>query len=133
MSRRQFLKNVAALLGAGATAPAGATGMVIAPLRLIELQRSPLAGFPYYQGELVWAQLAVGTALQLVRETDNAHDARAVRVEWQGQKLGYVPRIDNAAISQLLDRRQTLKAAITALEVSDDPWARVEFAVYLEN
>src|SRR5689334_23732236 len=34
-------------------------------------------------------------ALDLVREPENPHDANAVRVEWRGRKLGYVPRRDN--------------------------------------
>ena len=34
-----------------------------------------------------------GAALSLVREPDNAYDPRAVRVDWQGHKLGYVPRM----------------------------------------
>ena len=64
----------------------------------ILLQDSPLAGFQYHAGKAVWPQLRVGDALTLVREPDNAHDARAVRVEWQGRKIGYVPRRENADV-----------------------------------
>jgi HIRAN domain len=67
-----------------------------------------------------------------VREADNRYDARAVRVEWQGQKLGYVPRLDNASVSHLLDSgAAALSAEITVLQASNNPWERIALAVYL--
>lgn len=74
-----------------------------------------------------------GASLDLVREPSNAHDPRAVRVDWQGQKLGYVPRIDNAAVSHLLDNGHSVSAEIVALQLVSNPWDRIEFAVYLKN
>lgn len=99
--------------------------------RKVELQRSSLAGFQYHQGEVVWSSLVEGTSLSLVREAGNAHDPRAVCADWQGQKLGYVPRIDHAAVSHLLDVGHVLQAEIVALQESDNPWNRVEFVVIL--
>jgi hypothetical protein len=89
------------------------------------LQTSPVAGFQYNHGEALWPQLAVGQTLQLVRETNNKYDDRAVRVEWQGRKLGYIPRLDNAAVSQLMDRGEGLDAEIACLNESRNPWERV--------
>ncbi len=89
------------------------------------LQLSPVAGFQYHHGETLWPQLAVGQPLQLVREADNRYDSRAVRVEWQGYKLGYIPRLDNSAVSQLLDRGERLEAVIARLAESGNPWERV--------
>lgn len=129
MRRRLFLERFFAIIGMGVAAPMATA----APRRRIELQRSPVAGFQYHQGEAVWPALVVGTPVDLVREADNPYDDRAVCVEWHGQKLGYVPRIDNAAVSQLLDRGQAVSAAITALSVSANPWDRIEFAVYLDQ
>ncbi len=129
MSRRSFLEQVAALIGIGVAAPAAkaaATGRV-------ELQRSPVAGFQYHQGEAAWPLLVVGAPLRLVREPDNAYDRRAVRVEWRGRKLGYVPRVDNAAVSHLLDAGHALQAEIVSLSESDNPWDRVEFAIHLAD
>lgn len=127
MSRRLFLERAAALLGISiATQVARA-----AEPRKIELQRSPVAGFQYHQGEAIWPLLMVGASLSLVREPGNAYDPRAVRVDWQGQKLGYVPRIDNATVSHLLNSGHALEAQIIALRDSDNPWKRVEFAIFL--
>lgn len=129
MSRRLFLERVAALIGIGVASPAARA----ATAAKVELQRSPVAGFQYHEGEAVWSSLAVGAALSLVREPGNAYDPRAVRVNWHGQKLGYVPRTDNAAVSHLLDAGHALRAEIVSLRESDNPWNRVEFAIFLGN
>lgn len=130
MNRRWFLSRVSALLGAGAAGPVAAT--VDRSRATIELQRSPVAGFQYHEGEAVWSSLEIGAALRLVREPGNVHDARAVRVEWRRRKLGYVPRVDNAAVCHLLDGGQVLRAEITALCESNDPWQRIEIGIVLE-
>ncbi len=96
-----------------------------------ELQRSPLAGFQYHEGEALWLLLTVGDVVDLVREPENAFDERAVRVDWQGSKLGYVPRMDNAAVSQLLDRGEPVRAVIVELRESHDPWERVGLRIDL--
>lgn len=95
----------------------------------ILLQDSPLAGFQYHAGKTLWPQMQVGDALTLIREPDNSHDARAVRVEWQGRKIGYVPRRENADVARLLDRGQPLTARIVRLTEVRDPWSRVRFEI----
>ena len=97
----------------------------------ILLQSSPLAGFRYYEGKRLWSEMKVGDTLQLVREPDNSYDANAVRVEWQGHKLGYVPRADNEALARFMDRGSKASARITRLKKSRNPWQRMEFEVYL--
>ena len=95
----------------------------------ILLQDSPLAGFQYHAGKTLWPQLRVGDALTLVREPDNSHDARAVRVEWRGHMIGYVPRRENADVARLLDQGQVLEARIVRLSDVRDPWSRVRFEI----
>lgn len=109
-----------------------ASGAAVAQIQAqLLLQDSPLAGFQYHAGKLVWRELKVGDALALVREPDNPHDARAVRVEWRGQKLGYVPRRENADVARLLDNGQLLTARISRLAEGRDPWSRIRFEVVL--
>ena len=98
----------------------------------ILLQSSPLAGFRYYEGKRLWSEMKVGDALQLIREPENSYDPNAVRVEWRGEKLGYVPRADNAALARFMDRGSKAEARITRLKKSRDPWQRMEFEVYLD-
>ena len=56
------------------------------------VQSSPLAGSQYYALSSVWGDIRPGDKLLLKREPENRHDANAIRVEWQGHQLGYVPR-----------------------------------------
>ena len=95
----------------------------------ILIQDSPLAGFQFHAGKTVWKELRLGDELGLVREPDNPHDPRAVRVDWRGHKLGYVPRRENADVARLLDRGAPLAARISRLTASRNPWERVRFEV----
>lgn len=97
----------------------------------ILVQSSPLAGFQYHEGKALWDRMKIGDALTLVREPDNAYDPRAVRVEWQGHKLGYVPRKENEAVARQLDRGNRLEARIVQLRKHRDPWKRIEFEIFL--
>lgn len=97
----------------------------------ILLQDSPLAGFQYHAGKALWPQMRAGDALELVREPDNPHDARAVRVEWRGRKIGYVPRRENADVARFMDDGHALSARISRLAEVRDPWSRVRFEILL--
>ena len=97
----------------------------------ILLQDSPLAGFQYHAGKTLWPQMQVGDVLTLIREPDNPHDAKAVRVEWRGHKIGYVPRRENADVARFMDGGQTLTARIVRLAEVRDPWSRVRFEILI--
>lgn len=96
------------------------------------IQSSPLAGSQYYAVGEQWQRLKVGDPLELIREPANRHDRRAIRVDWQGHKLGYVPRAENAAVAAAMDAGQKLGARIVRLSEHPDPWRRVQFEVYVE-
>ena len=102
-----------------------------ASVRLV-VQSSPLAGFRYAEANEVWPHLATGDALDLVREPDNPHDANAVRVEWRGRKLGYVPRSENGALAWAMDRGEALRARVSRLSEHARSRRRIEFEVYIE-
>lgn len=137
MKRRNFLQMLLAVPAALLMRPLAAqavlrqpdnTGQIVNPT--VTLQQSSLAGFQYHAGPSVWPQLRVGQPLSLVREPQNRHDPRAVAVYWRDHKLGYVPRVENTAVAQLLDRAERwLRACIVRLEDDPDPWERVEFLV----
>lgn len=93
------------------------------------LQDSPLAGFQFHAGKKLWPQMRVGDSLNLIREPQNVHDSRAIRVEWQGQHIGYVPRRENTDIARLMDHGVPVFARISRLAQSRDPWARVRFEI----
>lgn len=95
------------------------------------VQRSTLAGYRYYEAPALAAVLQPGETLDLVREPDNPHDANAVRVEWRGRKLGYVPRASNAALAWAMDRGETVFARAVREETQRRSRRRVVFDVLL--
>ena len=95
------------------------------------VQSSPLAGFQFYAGRELWEEMKAGDALALVREPENRHDANAVRVEWRGRKLGYLPRTENRAVAAEMDRGGKLAARIARLNRHLDPWKRIQVEVYV--
>ena len=95
------------------------------------VQSSPLAGSQYYALAAVWSELRIGDRLTLAREPNNPRDRQAVRVDWFGHKLGYVPRAENAAVARALDDGEQLEARVSRRRDDADPWQRVEFEVYL--
>ena len=97
----------------------------------ILIQSSPLAGYQYHAGAEVWDQLKAGDALTLVRESDNPHDRNAVRVEWRGRQLGYLPRAENRAVAVELDRGSRVEARIARLREAKNPWQRVLIDVFV--
>lgn len=110
---------------------------VAAPLHATEsgemrllVQSSPLAGFRHYAGEAFWSQLREGDALTLIREPDNPHDANAVRIEWRGRQLGYLPRAENRAVAAAMDAGEPIDARIARLRVARNPWQRILVNVY---
>ncbi|MNC84560.1 HIRAN domain protein [compost metagenome] len=103
--------------------------LAVAAEAVIVVQRSPLAGFRHYEGSEAWRHMAVGDRLQLVREGDNPYDANAIRVEWRGLKLGYVPRRDNAAVARQMDRGILLEARVAALRENRNRSVRIEFEI----
>lgn len=96
------------------------------------VQSSPLAGYRYAQAASVRHLLRVGDELVLVREPDNPFDANAVRVEWHGRKLGYVPKRENAALAWGIDRGAALRARVSRLAEHPNPARRIEFEVFAE-
>ncbi len=122
MNRRQLLQRLSLLPALGLVASPGRAS----PAQLV-IQQSPLAGFQYHEGE----RPLEGQSLQLIREPNNPYDTRAVRVDWRGQRLGYIPARQNHAVAQVADRGQILYARIASLAVDDNPWKRVVLEISL--
>ena len=119
----RFLLTLSLLLWLGAARAEGVRVLI---------QHSPLAGSQYYALDTFWSGIRVGDPLTLIREPDNRHDRNAIRVEWRGRELGYVPRAENRAVAAALDGGDRLVARISRLTEHADPWQRVEFEVFAE-
>ena len=97
----------------------------------ILVQSSPLAGFQYHGGKSLWHEMREGDRLTLIREAGNPHDANAVRIEWRGQKLGYLPRAENRAVAAAMDRGEAVDARIAKLREHRNPWQRMLIEVFV--
>ena len=111
-------------------------GMGIAQLAAAEsvkvlVQSSPLAGSQYYAAAKAWNDIRIGDRLTLTREPGNRHDRNAVRIEWQGQQIGYLPRAENGVVARALDAGEKLEARVSKRRDDPDPWRRIEIEVYL--
>lgn len=70
----------------------------------VRLLSTYVSGTAYWGAAEAARELRTGDELLLRRAPDNPYDARAVEVRTPGgAKLGYVPRIDNQALANLMD------------------------------
>lgn len=97
----------------------------------ILVQRSPLAGAQYYETNVLWNDMKVDDPLKLVREPDNMYDTQAIRIEWQGHKLGYLPRAENRAVASEMDQGTRVEARIGNMVPHKNPWRRVLIDVFV--
>ncbi len=97
----------------------------------ILVQSSPLAGFQYHAAGELWSELRVGDSLALIREPENPHDSNAVRVEWRGRMLGYLPRTENRAVAAEMDRGSSVSGRIAKLRQHRNPWQRLLIEVFV--
>ena len=83
----------------------------------------------YYDGRSIWERMKTGDALTLVREPANPHDANAIRIEWQGATLGYLPRRDNADLARQIDLGARPEARITRLDKAANGRHRISYEI----
>ena len=97
----------------------------------ILVQSSPLAGFQYHAGKELWGEMRAGDALVLIREPENPHDTNAIRIEWRGRMLGYLPRAENRTVAAEMDRGTKVAARIAKLTMDRNPWRRLLIEVFV--
>ncbi len=114
---------LALLLSAGAAAQSVRSEMLV--------QHSLAAGLRHHEAKSVWRSMSVGDELRLVREPTNSQDVNAVRIEWQGFTLGYLPRGENAAVARQLDRGAALRARIVELAKYRNHRLKLGLDIYL--
>ena len=119
----RLLRAFAILLLTGEAAAAdGASARIV-------VQHAPLAGFVYYDGKDVWDRMKKGDRLTLLREPTNPHDANAIRIEWQGHMIGYVPRRDNIDIARQMDHGAPVDARVTELNRAANGRRRISYEI----
>lgn len=130
MDRRGFLQ---AFVKGAIAVPLVPVVVLAMPCRAVVVQQSPIAGFQYYAGNDIFSDLQVDTPFLLKREPNNKYDSNAVAIYFKQYKLGFIPRADNTAVAQMLDRGERLSAKVVELSMSENPWKRVRFEVTLNG
>lgn len=129
-SRRSFIagSGVLAAAGAGGASAAAGGGPREAPLLLTYVANAERQVVREAVGDL-----GSGAPLRLMREPENDYDRRAVSV-WtrNGAKLGYIPRIDNQPLANLMDAGIALRASVGSVRADGPrPDVRVEVSLPL--
>lgn len=99
------------------------------PLAPSERLFFPIAGYTHYRTHALEGRFVPGQRLQLVREPDNPHDPLAVRISWNNQTLGYLPRPANRRIARRLDAGEALACRIARVRPERPPWERLECVI----
>jgi len=131
MNKRNFLKNFLSLasLAAMPVAAGKITRHTRQPSPLL-IQTSPLAGFQYYEGERLWSKMHLGDRLNLRHTPSNPYDSQAVEVWWHDNLIGHLPRQENLAVSQMLDRGETMYGVLMQKRKTDNPRERIRVEVW---
>jgi hypothetical protein len=127
MNRTEFLKKLS-----------GAAGFMLLPIKKLTAKKKNwllqfhVRGFQYYNGPNIVYQMKPGESLTLVREPKNPYDKHAIALYHCNQKIGFVPREDNAVLSRLLDSHAaTIKAEIIQIHPGAGPFDAVYAGIYL--
>jgi hypothetical protein len=90
-----------------------------------------IAGYAYYHGEQVIDQLKPDLKLELKREPDNPYDRRAIAVYFKNSKLGFIPRVNNKIIANIMDQKTNVLAKILKINPENDVWDKVKLEVLM--
>lgn len=83
--------------------------------------------------EALEPDLEVGDRLDFYREAHNQYDTMAIVVtNRRGDKLGYIPQIDNEIFSRLMDAGKVLFGRISRKEFKGR-WLKIDIKIYLED
>jgi hypothetical protein len=126
MNRLSFLKTLLSL-GAGALLPVN----LVTHYKKFYLLQCFVAGFRFYKGMDLLPDMQEGDLLDLVREPDNEFDKSAIALHWNGEKIGFIPKAENAFLSKLLDAEALeLSAEIVHLNKVVKPWENLNIGLY---
>jgi hypothetical protein len=92
-----------------------------------------IAGFRFHEGPALLSELDVGDRLKLVPEPENEHDHFAIRIEYDGRHIGYVPRNQNRTVFGLLAQGAPVKCIVTAVDRTAVPWEAVRIRTFLAD
>lgn len=91
-----------------------------------------VSGFIYYDGALVFDQLAIGKKPTLRREPDNHYDANAIALYYGVHKLGFVPRDSNHTIAKVMDAGYDLfEGVVQQIDPTQHPAQQIRVGIFI--
>lgn len=102
--------------------------------RDIFLFETHVAGTSHIEGiEELEPHINIDNKLDFFREPDNQHDNNAIAIKnSNGVKIGYVPKVDNAIFSRLMDAGKLLFGRIISKDMQGN-WLKIDIKVYLQE
>lgn len=94
-----------------------------------------IAGFQHWDGALVLGELKPGMSVDLVAEPENPYDPEAIKLVYQGVRLGYVPASQNSLLSIMAfyGHADIFEARILQVTPDADPWEQVRIGVFVKD
>lgn len=109
----------------------GAININLMPKDILVLE-CLVAGTSYRNLQKIEPELLNKVKLELIREGKNEHDEFAIALQFNNQKVGYIPRDKNEVIARLMDVGKGFFATIEAKEWENN-WLKIEIKVYLKD
>ena len=94
-------------------------------------KRMIIAGSSYCD-KAVLDKLRVGTYFEMEAEPDNAFDKDAVKLVYEGEKIGYIAKHDRLAFVTCLKLRRNIYGVITAIKEDEFP-VKYEFETWFDS
>ena len=94
-----------------------------------------VAGFQRYDGMTVVDRIKPGAVLKMVAEPENPYDPNAVKLEFDGVKLGYIPRDKNwdAAIMAFYGHGDVFECRVSQVDPEAEPWKQVRVTMFVTD
>lgn len=96
----------------------------------ILLDSFKLAGGSYFDLKKVIDKIKVDDVLDLVPDSENEYDEYAVEIHWQQHKLGFISKMHNRIIHNLLVNDVPLIAKV--FKINKECSTQLEFDIFLE-
>ena len=131
MERRKFLQRLLTAVGMAPGIAAAKGTSKSRPSEPIKLSTLRVAGLRY--GACEATRFIPDETLSLVREPRNPYDPYAVRIDYRGRKVGYIPRTHSRIVASLIDGGYRLEARVRHYHPERESWERLWVSIWMEK
>lgn len=80
--------------------------------RYKNIKRVNVTGLSHHNYAMFAKQIEVGDELVMERDVTNRFDQNAIRLLWNGEQIGWVPKEQNDVIAKLMDANLDVRCAV---------------------